>query len=253
MPLIQINNKSINYEFINLDKFSVSDYLLIFLHEGLGSISQWKSFPLEISEKLKIPALVYDRYGHGKSEILSDFNYDFFMEEATVLLPELLQSLCIKKEIILIGHSDGATIALLFATFSAAKPHQIISISAHAFYENIIVEGINNACNEYYNGNLKNALKKYHSENTESMFERWRIFWTDNRTKNWNISEYLKLIKCPILIIHGKNDNYGSVEQANCIYNNVSSIKKQKLILETGHNPHFEQQAVVIEEIVKFI
>ncbi|OFX20731.1 MAG: hypothetical protein A2033_03320 [Bacteroidetes bacterium GWA2_31_9] len=253
MPIIKINNKSINYEFINLEKFSDSDYLLIFLHEGLGSISQWKIFPLEVSENSKIPALVYDRYGHGKSEILSEFNYNFFEEEATIFLPELIHCLGIKKKIILVGHSDGATIALLSAIFSIIKVHGIISISAHVFFENIITEGINRANNEYVNENLRKSLEKYHFANTESMFERWRNFWTDVKTKNWNISESFKLIKCPVLIIHGTNDNYGSIEQAECIFNNVSSIDKHKIILNSGHNPHFKEKEIVIDEIVRFI
>lgn len=253
MPIKIINNKSINYEFINLEKFSDSDYLLIFLHEGLGSISQWKNFPLEVSENSKIPALVYDRYGHGKSEILSEFNYNFFEEEASVFLPKLILSLDIKKKIILVGHSDGATITLLSAIFSNINVYKIISNSAHVFFENIIIEGINKASHEFYNGTLKKSLEKYHFASTESMFKRWKNFWTDKKTKNWDISESLKLIKCPILIIHGINDNYGSIEQAECIFKNVSSKEKRKLIINSGHNPHFEEKELVINEIFKFI
>ncbi|MEA3497370.1 MAG: alpha/beta hydrolase [Bacteroidota bacterium] len=252
MPFIFINNNKINYHFINKDYISENSPILLFLHEGLGSIEQWNDFPALLSKQTKLPALLYDRYGHGKSEKLKEKRkVDYLHTEAFEYLPMLLKKLKINNKLILFGHSDGGSIALLFASKFKNKTAGIITEAAHVFVEEITLKGIEEAKKKFEI--IKLLIEKYHGQNTEPMFYNWADRWLSNDFRNWNIENDLKKITCPALAIQGKKDKYGTKKQVESIVNNINKNAKALLIPNCGHNPHLEKQEYVLKKTLRFI
>lgn len=252
---LKIKNKDIYYECVNDSLFEKSNSVLVFLHEGLGSVSQWKDFPESLSQKLKMPALLYDRYGYGQSEQLSDERQHNFLEiEASEWLPQVINKLIPKdKKIILIGHSDGATIALLYASFFPEQVLAVVSEAHHLFLDEVSMSGLKSAFNAYHNGNLYSKLEKYHGSKTASMFNSWINFWLDDNNANWNIEHHIKNIVCPVLAIQGTEDNYGTARQLYSVKDNSPAETQIMLIENCGHIPHHEARVIVEKEIIKFL
>ncbi len=246
--------KSIYYEFINHNEKSFSKPLIIFLHEGLGCTEQWKDFPLLLAQTLNFPAFSYDRYGYGKSEKISENrNTAFLNKEALEFLPELLNNLNLSnRKIILFGHSDGGSIALLYASAFPQNVIGVITEAAHVFIEDISVQGIQNVAKEYQKGNLKERLQKYHGQNTQTMAESWTQTWLKPEAKKWNIEAELPKIKCPILAIQGTDDNYGTFAQLESIRKNTSANTELFYIEGCGHAPHHQAKEVVLQKTKEF-
>jgi pimeloyl-ACP methyl ester carboxylesterase len=243
-----INHKIYNQRHLNQKP------LLVFLHEGLGSIEQWKDFPEKVSIKTNLPVLVYDRAGHGKSSPLEKPRTADYMHEAAYQeLPELLKSLKISSKLILVGHSDGATIALLFASKFPQKVLGLISIAAHAFVEEISLKGIKKAVEIFENGNLKTALEKYHGSQTHSMFYSWANTWLSDSFSKWNILEDIKDVTCPSLVIQGDNDQYGTQKQVDEIVKAIGNNATPMIVDNCGHAPHLEKEDFLINEIRSFV
>ncbi len=252
--LLSINDHKINYKIINAGKDTLEKTFLVFLHDGLGSIKQWKDFPRTLSGITGLPALVYDRYGYGESgKLLETHKLDYFTEEAVKVLPEILESVNIDGKIILIGHSDGGSIALIYASKFPDKVKGLITEAAHVFTEEVTLEGIRNAVNEYEKGDFKNFLFKYHGNNTENMFRGWSNLWLDEGFRNWNIKSSLSNIKCPLLAIQGDNDEYGTLEQVNMIIDKVKEQTESLIIKYCGHIPHHQAREFVLENMKRFI
>jgi pimeloyl-ACP methyl ester carboxylesterase len=251
---IQIDKVNIYYEFIDKHLLLESRPLLIFLHEGLGSIAQWKDFPAMLCEKIKCPALLYDREGHGKSDELKNVRYNEFMHiQAQKVLPELFKQLEIEQyNKILIGHSDGGSIAIIHAGSFHENIIGIITEASHQFIEDISVQGIREAVKQFEKGKLKDLLYKYHGEKTSSMFYGWATIWLQPEFRIWNIEEYVKKINIPFLAVQGTEDQYGSFAQ-------LESIKKHFLksdinhILNCGHIPHLQAKDFVLNLMADFI
>ena len=242
------NKRKIYYEFIDRDKLSDKTPLIIFLHEGLGSIPQWKDFPDMLCAKLNLPGLLYDRYGYGKSEALHEpRKLDYFNIEAFESLPALLRNLNIKNKLILFGHSDGATIAILFASKFQQRTVCIISEAAHVIYELVSVEGILETVKTFENGKLKELLHKFHGDKTESMFYGWSDVLLSSDFRQWSIEQILQGITVPVLVIQGGMDEYGSYEQVESIMNNVKGFSEFLLIENCGHIPHL--QAILAKDV----
>ncbi len=252
---IKINKKSIYYKFINKNLLSDDKTLLVFLHEGLGCSEQWKDFHEIISEKLQMPALVYDRYGYGKSEEVSGArNPDFLEKEAKVFLPGIFEKLNISEQKkVLFGHSDGGTIAIIHTSIFPENIIGIITEAAHVFIDEITESGLKNTVKFFKTTDLKEKLEKYHGNKTESMFKTWTDVWLSAEMSGWNIEHYLPGIKCPFLAIQGKNDNYGSYRQLESIKNQTSGKTKILFIPDCGHVPHHQAREIVTEEVVRFV
>ncbi|UCD88763.1 MAG: alpha/beta hydrolase, partial [Desulfobacterales bacterium] len=172
---------------------------LIFLHEGLGCIEIWRDFPEIVCQSTGCAGFVYDRKGYGESEPFEDaWPLDYLEQEALQYLPAFLQA-CSITDTILIGHSDGGTIALLAAATSSHMVRGIITEAAHIFVENITLSGIRNAVENFESTSLKERLVRYHKENTDMIFYRWANRWLSTEFYNWNIKEYLPKITCPVL------------------------------------------------------
>ncbi|MFZ4401613.1 MAG: alpha/beta fold hydrolase [Bacteroidales bacterium] len=251
----EINGHIINYKLLNKQFFDNENPVLVFLHEGLGSIAQWKLIPQKISDALNLAGIIYDRIGYGlSSERKKVLNTDYLHDEALIYLPELLINLNIHQKVILIGHSDGATISLLFASFFPDKTAGVISEAAHVIIEDLTVNGINNLKTAFSkNPALMKSLQKYHGEKTEKLFNEWIALWLTNEIKTWNIEIELRNVQTNILAIQGDKDEFGSYKQLETIKNLVNSDVEIQFIPNCGHIPHFEKETEVLKRIIGFV
>jgi pimeloyl-ACP methyl ester carboxylesterase len=250
---IKIKGKNIYYELINPSFAKKEKPFLVFLHEGLGSCRQWKDFPLIISNEVNYPALIYDRFGYGKSDVQDNpGNQNILFDEAFVILPGLLRKFRIKSPI-LFGHSDGGSIALLYASKFTKKVAGLVTEADHVKLEEISINEIMKTVSDFENGNLREFLSKYHGEKTDSMFYGWSNKWLSDKGRKWNIEEYLRLIRSPVLAIQGHNDQYGTVEQLSSKLKNIRGTVETLFLENCGHIPHFQAKEKVIKRTVNFI
>jgi pimeloyl-ACP methyl ester carboxylesterase len=224
---------------------------IVMLHEGLGSVAMWKDFPERVAEASGCGVLVYSRYGHGKSERLAEKRpVDFMHHEAKVVLPELLREFQIEQPILL-GHSDGASIALIYAGTWPDRVRGLILEAPHVFVEEFGLRSTSAIRTLYESSNLREKLSRYH-EHVDEMFRGWNDIWLDPQFRNWNIEEYLEAITCPTLVIQGEDDEYGTLAQVEAIQRGVPGT--QTLIPPgCGHSPHRDQAKLTLAAISEFI
>ncbi|MCX7954101.1 MAG: alpha/beta hydrolase [Bacteroidales bacterium] len=242
-----INGHELLFKKITNTKADNTNVTIILLHHGLGSIQQWKNFPELLYNKIGISLILYNRVGYNK-KFSTALPHNFLYYEAFIILPEIIKTLNLTNYILL-GHSDGATIALLHASQNPSSLSKIIAIAPHVFIEPQTITGLKM--------NIKNSkhiielLKKYHSNNSEILFEKWHNFWLSHQNKNWNIFKELQNIKIPLLIIQGKNDEFGTTNQINHI--KKYCLAKTLLLNNCKHFPHLEYSEKVIHNIFEFI
>jgi len=224
---------------------------LVFLHEGLGSISQWRDFPARIVEATGLPAIVYARYGHGRSDVLQQpHGVDFMHREALESLPELLRRLGIERPI-LIGHSDGASIALIYA--GAGHPLQgLVAMAPHVFVEDISIQGITAAKRAFESTDLPQKLARHHRDSVKT-FYGWNDVWLAPAFRSWNIERFLPSISCPLLAIQGDGDAYGSMAQVDAIARQAGGPVEVLKLEQCGHSPHQDQPQLLAGAIVEFV
>lgn len=226
---------------------------LVFLHEGLGSIALWRDFPTRLCERLRLPGLVYDRWGHGQSEPLDrprDVRY--LHDEAELFLPAVLEAADV-AEPLLIGHSDGGTIALLFAARFPDRPAAIVTEAAHVFGEDLTVAGIRAAGRAYAETDLATRLTRYHGDRTDRLFRAWHDRWLSPDFRGWNIEAELAAVACPALVLQGDADQYGTPAQVEAIARAVSGPAETALLPRIGHTPHQEAPEQVLALIEGFV
>lgn len=249
------NHIEIHYQFINEALIGQNKPIIVFLHEGLGSIPQWKKFPTNLCHELNLPGLVFERYGYGHSTPLRELRtYKYLEQEGLERCPEFIQKLGLKNPLILFGHSDGGSVALIMASVLKPQTIGVISIAAHLFLEDISIDGILEAIKVFERDDkFKRALERYHGPRTESAFYGWAHTWTNPDFKLWNIEKYLQNIEAPTMAIQGTLDQYGSEAQVDSIINGVKG-RKEKLMLENiGHVPHIEAPELMMEHCSRFI
>ena len=224
---------------------------LVFLHEGLGCIGMWKDFPATLAEATGCQALVYDRFGHGKSSAEKvDRDLRFFNREAQDVLPALFAA-CGVTDAILIGHSDGGTIALLCAGCMPLRG--VVTEAAHVFVEQESLDGVAAAKQVWQDGVFRTRLARYHGDLTASMFGAWSNMWEASWFRNWNIEAALPDIRCPLLVIQGAEDEYGTQAQVEAIVRGVSGQVDRMIVPRCGHAPHIQAREVVLERMTRFI
>ncbi|GAB5418132.1 MAG: alpha/beta hydrolase [Crocinitomicaceae bacterium] len=227
--------------------------VLLFLHEALGSISQWKSFPEQLCSQLKLPGIIYERQGHGLSAPLNqprdeEYLHNYALKE----LPEFLDVINEKRALWLIGHSDGGTIALLFASAFPNRVQGIVTMAAHVINEPETIEGIAPAIEAYQAGKLK-GLQKYHGDKTEVLFFAWANIWRSQAFKDWDITTEISNCKKPALFIQGTDDQYGTEKQLQLITSNYTGESTALMLPNCGHHPHLEQTEMVMAAITDLI
>ena len=192
----------LNYEWIN--KEAHEELTMLFLHEALGSIGQWKDFPSRICLELNLPGLIYERKGHGRSPALgkkrtSRYLHEYALDELPHFLTEIERKFGSRKWI-LIGHSDGGSIALLYAAQFPEKIHSIVTMAAHVVNEPETIAGIQPAVDAFKQVKL-DGLRKYHGERTSDLFYAWADTWKSEFFANWNICNDIRSIQAPVLAI----------------------------------------------------
>ncbi|MEN6317538.1 MAG: alpha/beta hydrolase [Syntrophaceae bacterium] len=226
---------------------------LVFLHEGLGSIAQWRDFPTSLSTLSGLPCLVYERFGYGNSDALDkQRTVRYLHDEALISLPETLEQ-CNIHNAILIGHSDGGSIALIYAAVHGDKTRGVITEAAHVFVEDVTISGILQAVKQYETTDLRNRLYQFHRDNTDQMFRAWADTWLAPWFRTWNIEEYLPQITCPLLVIQGEEDKYGTKAQLESIIRQVNGPVEGLMIPNCGHVPHHQGRERVLNEMARFI
>ena len=226
---------------------------LIFLHEALGSIGQWRSFPKLLCNQLGLNGFVIERQGHGDSDPMTlprDVNY-LHTSAYHELHEVLLQIIPSGKKVVLVGHSDGGTIALLYASRFPKMVKSIVTMAAHVINEPETRAGIDPAIEAFRIGKLE-GLKKFHGEKTESLFYAWANTWRADFFENWNIVNDIQGIECPTLAIQGKSDQYGTNLQLELIEQAVPHAQT-KLMDLVKHHPHLEKTNEVVDLIRGFV
>jgi len=231
---------------------SADEATLVFLHEGLGSIGQWRDFPRALAEATGLGAVVFDRYGFGGSDLLARTDGTYLQREDLAGLAGVLDA-CHVRTPILIGHSDGGTIALLYAARYPERIRAVITEAAHVFVEEATLSGIHNAAQAFEAGDLRHRLARYHGENTDAMFRGFTEDWLSPRYRGWNIEACLPAIRCPVLVLQGEDDEYGTIAQVEAIAGGVSGRAQRVLIPGCGHAPHLQARELVLGEMKLFI
>jgi pimeloyl-ACP methyl ester carboxylesterase len=239
----------IEYEWIGS-----GDRTLVFLHEGLGSRSMWRDFPARLCAALGMRGLVYSRPGYGKSTPRAPeerWEPDFMHRQAHEVLPSLLDALAVEAPVWLYGHSDGGSIALLFAARHPQRTAGAIVAAPHIFVEDLSVASIEKTRLAYLETDLRDKLARYHDD-VDSAFWGWNDIWLHPPFRDWSIEREIEAIGSPLLAVQGIDDEYGTLEQVRGIRRRVAHAKVVE-IPECGHSPHRDQPAAVIEAARNFI
>jgi pimeloyl-ACP methyl ester carboxylesterase len=224
---------------------------LVMLHEGLGSIALWKDFPQRLAARTGCGTLIYSRYGHGASTVLDGRRPVGYMHhEAEIVLPAVLRRFDIRRPI-LFGHSDGGSIALIYAGFRPDDVAGLILEAPHVFVEDLTVASIAAVKEVYRSTDLAGKLRRYHQD-VDRTFWGWNDIWLDPRFKLWNIEDYLPKIRCPILAIQGRDDEYGTRAQLDAIAA-ATPATAVILLAACGHSPHRDQGEATLEQSAAFV
>lgn len=231
--------------------------LLVFLHEGLGSLAMWKDFPQQLCDASKCRGLVYSRPGYGRSSARPAdelWDLDFMHRQAYEVLPALLKALGIAtaaKPPWLYGHSDGGSIALLYAARFPSHVAGLVAVAPHILVEDLSVASIASARSAYLEGDLRDRLAKYHDK-PDSAFWGWNRIWLHPPFKEWTIEAEIGSIRCPVLAVQGLDDEYGTLRQIRGIQQRLAQTELLELPA-CGHSPHRDQPHCVIATVTQFI
>jgi pimeloyl-ACP methyl ester carboxylesterase len=224
---------------------------IVMLHEGLGSVSHWKDFPTQLAEETGAGVFVYSRYGHGASDVLTEPRPVSYMHhEAQVVLPEILHQAGIERPVLL-GHSDGASIAIIYAGTFPDSPAGLILEAPHVFVEDISVASIAQAREAYRETELPERLARHHAH-ADSLFWGWNNIWLDPSFRAWNIESFLDPIRCPVLVLQGVQDEYGTAKQVEAIQAKIPSASA--VMLENcKHAPHRDRREATLSAVSQFL
>ncbi len=228
---------------------------LVFLHEGLGSIGQWKRFPAELARLTGCGALVYDRWGYGGSDPLPEpyrRPIDFMEREGEETVPALLDALQI-REAILFGHSDGASIALSAAATGDTRIRAVISEAAHVFAEEEGIASVAAIRSDWERTDLRSRLARFHPKTIDGAFLGWADTWLDPAFRAFDLTHLLGRITCPVLVIQGEQDQYGTLAQVAAIVEGCAGQTERLTLPGIGHAPHHEDARAVLDAAVPFV
>jgi pimeloyl-ACP methyl ester carboxylesterase len=238
---------------------------IVFLHEGLGCQRMWRDFPDRMASATGCGALVYSRIGYGASDPVPGPRAVRFMhDEALEILPAVLERLGL-REVILFGHSDGASIAVIYAgarRMGLVGPpgsplgsgvRALVLEAPHVFVEAVCAERIAAIAREFAATGLRDRLARYHGANTDSMFKSWTEVWLKPEFRQWNIEEYLPAIESPVLVVQGDKDAYGTLRQVDAIVRQVKGPARSLVLPGCGHSPHSERGDEVLGAAARFV
>jgi pimeloyl-ACP methyl ester carboxylesterase len=226
---------------------------LVLLHEGLGSVAMWKEFPQRLAEQTGYGVLVYSRFGYGRSDPVElPRPLTYMHEEARDVLPAVLDQAGVRKAI-LVGHSDGASIATIYAgSRQDFRVRALALIAPHLFVEDISVRSIAAVKDAYETGNLRERLGKYHRD-VDVAFWGWNRAWLDPEFRHWRIDEFLAYIRVPILIIQGADDEYGTAAQIALAQQETYCPVEVLTLADAGHSPQIDRPEDTLAAIAEFV
>jgi len=254
--VLDCNGRPTRIEHQWLRREDASAPLMVFLHEGLGSVSMWRDFPQALCEALQCRGLVYSRPGYGQSSPRAadeQWTADFMHRQAHALLPALLQALGVdtaREKPWLFGHSDGGSIALLHAAQFPDRVAGAVVLAPHILVEDVSIASITQARTAYETTALRQRLAAHHAD-VDSAFWGWNRIWLDPQFRSWNITAELPSITCPLLAVQGVNDEYGTLEQVRGIARAAAQCQLLELP-DCGHSPHKDQRERLIQAVQEF-
>ncbi len=227
---------------------------LVFLHEGLGCVSMWRDFPDRLAAATGWGALVYSRLGYGASDACALPRPPTYMhEEARAGLPALLRAAEL-RDIVLVGHSDGASIAIIAAGEARCLGLRGLVLEApHVFCEELSVRSIAAAATAYVEGDLRRRLERHHGANVDGAFWGWNRAWLDPGFRHWNIEEFLPAISVPALVVQGMDDEYGTMAQIRAVEGKIGGPVEVATFARCGHSPHRDRADDVLQTMAAFI
>jgi len=224
---------------------------IVMLHEGLGSMSHWRDFPDRVAALTGSDVFIYSRYGHGRSSVLEEPREVSYMHhEAEVVLPALLKQAGFDRPVLL-GHSDGASIAIIYAANFPGSVAALVLEAPHVFVEDLTVDSIALAKTAYETTDLAQRLARHHDD-ADRTFWGWNKIWLDSRFRSWNIESCLDSIRCPVLVIQGEDDEYGTPKQVRAIQARLPAAQAA-LFAQCKHAPHRDQPDLTLRRIAGFM
>ena len=246
---IRVAGRSIEFRLIGGDESAPA---IVFLHEGLGSVGLLRDFPDRVCACTGCPGFVYSRHGNGFSDVLeSARDVQYMHAEALDVLPELLNVFSLTRPV-LFGHSDGASIALIFAAMHPSSVSGLVLEAPHVFVEPISVQSISEIGVTYRQGELRERMVRYHKD-VDRTFFGWNDIWLSPEFREWNITSLLPQIAAPALCIQGKDDEYGTLAQIDAIAKNASSSVDRLILDRCGHSPHRDRAGYVERAAAEWI
>jgi pimeloyl-ACP methyl ester carboxylesterase len=225
---------------------------LVFLHEGLGSVSAWRDFPEKLARATSCGALVYSRWGYGRSDpVTLPRPLGYMHDEGREALPAVLDAMDVRRAI-LVGHSDGGSIAIVHASSAPARVEALVLEAAHVFCEDVSVASIAAARDAYLHGDLRARLAKHHDD-VDGAFWGWNRAWLDPEFRAWNLEGFLAGVRVPTLVIQGEDDPYGTMAQLEAIARGVRGAVERWIVPKCGHAPHREQEEATLERMTRFV
>lgn len=248
MPVVTIDGHELEYAWHGPGADEAPT--LVFLHEGLGSVAGWRDFPARSAAATGCGALVYSRLGYGGSDPLpGPMRPSFMHTEALETLPAVLEKFSVRAPI-LVGHSDGGSIALIYA--GAGLPARAVIVMApHVFVEPVCVESIMQL--KARASEIKARLSGQHGRNTNGLFSAWTEVWSSAEFLRWNIEASLGGIECPVLAIQGEADAYGTLAQVEAVRSQVRGSAQLLVLPGCGHSPHRERGEETLAAVVEFV
>jgi pimeloyl-ACP methyl ester carboxylesterase len=244
---LSINNSDLEYRLLGPSPEKAST--LVLLHEGLGSAALWGDFPEQLQAATGLGVFVYSRAGYGASSPASlPRPLDYMQREALDALPKLLDAIGFQRGL-LVGHSDGASIAAIYA--GGVEDHRLsglVLMAPHFIVEDISVKSISEIRTTYEATNLREKLARWHND-VDNAFYGWNGAWLDPKFRAWDISDYLAYIRVPIAIIQGADDQYGSIRQVEIAQEECYCPVEVTILAGTGHSPHREAPGATLNAI----
>lgn len=248
---VLINQKNVFYK--HFTHTEQSRYTLVLLHDSLGCVTLWRDWPALLADHLHCDVVVYDRVGYGLSDKMTTTvrGRDYLKDEA-VFLKAFLEELELDK-VVLFGHSDGASIALLFAAMYPESTLALVAEAGHIFVEQVTLDGVRAAKTAYETTDLGERLVKYHGTKVDDVVKAWVDTWLSPVFADWTVEQEMAGITAPLLFIQGDLDEYGSLAQVDKTIQSAKGIAEKVIFPNVGHTPHKEVKELTLETIVAFL
>ena len=248
---VDIGGQRLEYHFIGPQPDQAPT--LVLLHEGLGCVGLWNDFPEKLAAATGTGVFVYSRAGYGKSSPVSlPRPLSYMNDEAREILPKLLDAIGFRRGL-LIGHSDGASIAAIYV--GSHQDHRVgglVLIAPHFFTEDPGIASIVEARKAYETGDLRARLARWHDD-VDNAFQGWNEAWLDPQFRKWDITEFLAYIRVPMLIVQGENDQYGTVKQIEVAQEECYCPVEVALLPKARHSPQRDVPEPTLKVVSDFV